>query len=72
MNWSLPVAMMDIQTKSCLATEVIINTGEILYVPSFWFHHLIALENTIQCNARSGLTNRQELEPFLQSCGASP
>lgn len=28
--------------------------GEMLYIPSFWFHYIISQDASIQCNARSG------------------
>jgi hypothetical protein len=37
------------------AIDTIVREGEILYVPSFWFHYIISLEMSIQCNTRSGL-----------------
>mmetsp|Transcript_26518 Transcript_26518/g.26769 ORF Transcript_26518/g.26769 Transcript_26518/m.26769 type:complete len:387 (+) Transcript_26518:242-1402(+) len=36
------------------ATEVVLTPGDILYIPSFWFHSIMSLDNSIQCNARSG------------------
>ena len=34
--------------------ETIVNAGEILYIPSNWFHYVVSLEYNIQCNSRSG------------------
>jgi hypothetical protein len=34
--------------------ETIVNAGEVLYIPSYWFHYVISLEYNIQCNSRSG------------------
>lgn len=39
---------------SALATETVLSRGEVLYLPSYWFHFIIAQDATIQCNARSG------------------
>ena len=36
------------------AIDTIVQEGEVLYVPSFWFHYIISLEMSIQCNTRSG------------------
>lgn len=36
------------------AIDTIVQEGEILYVPSFWFHYIIATNYAIQCNSRSG------------------
>jgi hypothetical protein len=34
--------------------DTIVHEGEVLYVPSFWFHYIVSLEYSIQCNSRSG------------------
>ena len=36
------------------ATEVILTRGEILYIPSYWFHYIVSQDESIQCNTRSG------------------
>ena len=36
------------------AIDTIVKEGEILYIPSFWFHYIISLRYSIQCNSRSG------------------
>jgi hypothetical protein len=36
------------------AIETVLHHGEILYIPSFWFHYIISLNYSIQCNSRSG------------------
>lgn len=36
------------------AIDTILREGEILYIPSFWFHYIISLQVSIQCNTRSG------------------
>ena len=34
------------------AIDTIVRQGEVLYLPSFWFHYIISLEYSIQCNSR--------------------
>jgi hypothetical protein len=36
------------------ATEAIVASGDILYIPSYWFHYIISQDASLQCNARSG------------------
>ena len=36
------------------AIETIVKQGEILYIPSYWFHYVVSLQYSIQCNSRSG------------------
>lgn len=37
------------------AIDTIVHEGEVLYIPSYWFHYVISLDYSIQCNARSGV-----------------
>lgn len=39
---------------NAMATEVILKAGQVLYIPSYWFHYIISLEQSAQCNSRSG------------------
>lgn len=34
--------------------DLVLEEGEVLYVPSFWFHYIVSLERSMQCNSRSG------------------
>jgi hypothetical protein len=36
------------------AIETIVRQGEVLYIPSYWFHYIVSLQRSIQCNSRSG------------------
>lgn len=40
--------------------DTILHEGEILYVPSFWFHYIVSLEFSIQCNSRSGFPSNMK------------
>jgi hypothetical protein len=37
--------------------EVVLQAGDVLYLPTDWFHHIISLELNFQCNTRSGTTD---------------
>ena len=41
--------------------------GEVLYIPSYWFHYIVSQDASIQCNARSG-KGRDGLEA-IEECG---
>jgi len=32
----------------------VLNEGEVLHIPSHWFHYIISLQKSAQCNVRSG------------------
>lgn len=36
------------------AIDTIVRAGEVLYIPSYWFHYIVSLKYSIQCNSRSG------------------
>lgn len=70
LNWS-DVDSLPANAKACPATEVIINQGEVLYVPSYWYHHIVSLDESIQCNVRSGVAIRDETRKYLHECGVA-
>jgi len=37
------------------ATEVVLQPGDSLFVPTVWFHFIVSLSLNIQCNSRSGM-----------------
>jgi hypothetical protein len=58
--------------SDCPATEVVLKEGEVLYLPSLWYHHMISLNHqSIQCNLRSGMLLRKTSINFLKQnhCG---
>jgi len=52
---------------SAKALEVVLEAGDALYVPSFWFHLPVSLETNIQCNTRSGSPPEGALD--IEKCG---
>mmetsp|Transcript_13249 Transcript_13249/g.21694 ORF Transcript_13249/g.21694 Transcript_13249/m.21694 type:complete len:379 (+) Transcript_13249:102-1238(+) len=48
--------------------ETIVRVGEVLYIPSFWFHYIVSLNYSIQCNARSGLSDNKEGKNAIEKC----
>lgn len=37
------------------SVETVLKAGEVLYIPSFWFHYIVSVQKSAQCNARSGI-----------------
>lgn len=35
--------------------STVLKAGEVLYVPSHWFHYIVSLQKSAQCNTRSGM-----------------
>jgi hypothetical protein len=36
--------------------STVLKSGEVLYVPSHWFHYIVSLQKSAQCNTRSGVS----------------
>eukprot|EP00546_Thalassionema_frauenfeldii_P021955 CAMPEP_0178897006 /NCGR_PEP_ID=MMETSP0786-20121207/1503_1 /TAXON_ID=186022 /ORGANISM="Thalassionema frauenfeldii, Strain CCMP 1798" /LENGTH=462 /DNA_ID=CAMNT_0020567501 /DNA_START=421 /DNA_END=1809 /DNA_ORIENTATION=+ len=43
------------RSKTSLAVETVLKAGEVLFIPSHWFHYIISLQKSAQCNVRSGV-----------------
>jgi Cupin-like domain len=50
------------------AIDTIVQTGEILYIPSYWFHYIVSLEYSIQCNSRSGSPPQGQGQAEIEKC----
>eukprot|EP00934_Nitzschia_sp_Nitz4_P004062 Nitzschia sp. Nitz4//scaffold16_size188269//136796//138448//NITZ4_001809-RA/size188269-processed-gene-0.63-mRNA-1//-1//CDS//3329538571//4052//frame0 len=38
-----------------LSLDTVLKAGEVLYIPSHWFHYITSLQKSAQCNVRSGV-----------------
>ena len=43
---------------SSKAIETVLKAGEVLYIPSHWFHYIVSLQKSAQCNVRSGVDDQ--------------
>lgn len=43
------------RSQTALAIDTVLKAGEVLYVPSHWFHYITSLQKSAQCNVRSGI-----------------
>ncbi|KAF1795676.1 hypothetical protein GQ600_14569 [Phytophthora cactorum] len=66
-NWSDTSALSE-DARKCPAAEVALIAGEVLYLPSYWYHPW----TLIQCNLRSGVAIRDDTKQFLSDCGFGP
>ena len=41
-------------SNDSMAIDTVLKAGEVLYIPSHWFHYIISLQKSAQCNTRSG------------------
>ena len=68
-NWSdLDEVRRNEAFYSAKATEAIISSGDILYIPSYYFHYIVSQDASIQCNARSGSPDNEDRQ-MISKCG---
>ena len=69
-NWTDPPSMADGDHPfhHALANEVVLQTGEALYLPPMWFHTIVSLKKNYKCNARYG-TDRKYFDEAIKQCG---
>ena len=41
-------------SRDAQVIDTVLKAGEVLYIPSNWFHYIISLQKSTQCNTRSG------------------
>jgi len=59
--------------RSCTSLDphqVVLQAGDVLYLPTNYFHHIVSLNTNLQCNARSGVTQHYMKE--IKDCGFAP
>ena len=66
-DWSNPDLTKFPLFEQLKATEVLLMPGEVLYVPSWWIHSIVNLGMNIQCNTRSGVSEKGTID--VQKCG---
>jgi hypothetical protein len=66
-NWADPDLDEYPEFAQAQANEVVLQAGDVLYLPNFWFHHIISLSINFQCNTRSGFA--MENMKHIQQCG---
>lgn len=68
-DWSDPDFTVYPKFKNLRANEIIFKPGEVLYVPTSWFHYIVSLNVNYQCNTRSGKEDTYTMD--LRKCGWS-
>ncbi|CAJ1919123.1 unnamed protein product [Cylindrotheca closterium] len=43
------------ESGDAMSLETVLKAGEVLYIPSHWFHYINSLQKSAQCNVRSGV-----------------
>ena len=55
------------QFANAKSNEIVLQAGDVLYLPTAWFHYIVSLEMNFQCNARSGIS--YEYRDDMVQCG---
>jgi len=66
-DWSNPDWEKFPQFRDAEVNEVVLQAGDVLYLPTYWFHYIISLDLNFQCNTRSGVSH--EYEDAINQCG---
>jgi hypothetical protein len=66
-DWSKPDWEAFPDFLNAEVNEVVLQAGDVLYLPTNWFHHIVSLDLNFQCNTRSGV-NKEYMKP-IHECG---
>jgi len=66
-DWSRPDLENYPDFANAKSNEVALQAGDVLYLPTNWFHYIVSLGLNYQCNTRSGTS--QEYMPPIRDCG---
>jgi len=67
LNWSDPDLESYPEFAKATGNEVVLQAGDVLYLPTQWFHFIVSLDMNWQCNARSGITDTYQ--DHVRRCG---
>jgi hypothetical protein len=66
-DWSDPDLKTYPEFAHAEGNEVVLQAGDVLYLPTHWFHYIISLNLNFQCNSRSGVTT--DYSRVMRQCG---
>lgn len=72
LDWSDPNMALSHGFDTVDTVDTIVHEGEVLYIPSFWFHYIVSLDYSIQCNARSGIPKEDYGKSDVERCIGGP
>mmetsp|Transcript_10579 Transcript_10579/g.15571 ORF Transcript_10579/g.15571 Transcript_10579/m.15571 type:complete len:474 (+) Transcript_10579:16-1437(+) len=58
---------LDGSWRKARLSEVVLQAGDVLYLPAHWFHLIVSLDVNVQCNTRSGIGSRHS--KTIRECG---
>jgi ribosomal protein L16 Arg81 hydroxylase len=67
-DWSKPNYEQFPLFGAAETNELIVRPGDVLYLPTNWFHYIISLNINFQCNTRSGRSSEYD-SMVAEECG---
>eukprot|EP00815_Leptocylindrus_aporus_P004427 CAMPEP_0116069312 /NCGR_PEP_ID=MMETSP0322-20121206/12225_1 /TAXON_ID=163516 /ORGANISM="Leptocylindrus danicus var. apora, Strain B651" /LENGTH=457 /DNA_ID=CAMNT_0003556677 /DNA_START=95 /DNA_END=1468 /DNA_ORIENTATION=+ len=65
-DWSKPDYRKYPEFEKAMVNEIVLQAGDVMYLPKNWFHYIISIGRNYQCNIRSGQKNTREQEVRLR------
>jgi hypothetical protein len=67
-DWSSQVSISKhkAEFEKLQGLELILQPGDVLYLPTFWIHYIVSLNVNVQCNSRSGTS--YENKAVIEEC----
>lgn len=66
-RWDAPNLTQFPGVENVQVNEVVLQASDLLYLPTYWFHHIVSLSRNYQCNTRSGYS--LEYDSLIDDCG---
>jgi len=66
-DWSQPDLKAFPEFSAAQSNEIVLQAGDVLYLPTNWFHFIVSLGLNFQCNTRSGISE-DYMKP-IRDCG---
>ena len=66
-DWSKPDYAKFDRFAKAKSNEIITRPGDVLYLPTYWFHYIVSLNVNFQCNTRSG--EEYGYDKYMEACG---
>lgn len=67
-DWSNVAEAKANRFDEAASIDTIVKEGEVLYIPSYWFHYPVSLEYSVQCNSRSGAPPMGQGQADIEEC----
>ena len=67
-DWTTPEGINAVGNAA--AVEVVLDAGDVLYIPAFWLHFIVGMSSNAQCSFRGGTPYSPDID-VIGECGFS-